>query len=139
MVVNFKELIEGIEEYVTTYLPGIQFVEYNYDVNREGKQYPALFYFWDQDGQIGENVNTATVTFIFCDLDKVNGGNKPDHEIHSECITYASQLMDYLQRNNFFGGELGINQTPFTGRYNNGLTGVSISVPLILTKPGYNV
>lgn len=140
MVVNFKELVEGIKDYVETEITDIKFCEYNDDINREGKEFPALFYYWDQPGAIRDNVNQANVTFVFCDIGATDGHtNKPDHEIHNECVTFASQLFDWLQRNNYLNGDIDFQAQAFGNRANDGLAGLQITVPFIMTKPGYDV
>tara|TARA_R110000796_G_scaffold219785_1_gene335856 strand:+ start:808 stop:1245 length:438 start_codon:yes stop_codon:yes gene_type:complete len=145
MNVSIKELQENIKTLVETEMAQIQSVELilpeNINVDNS-IGYPKLVIFWDSSNTatFNENGNTIPLTFVFCDVaGSLNDEDRISFEIQSDCFQYASKLMDLLQREHYFNGELSESVTPFHAKYNDRLAGVSLTPSFIIAKPDFNV
>jgi len=143
--VSIKELQENIKTVIETDMPEIKSVELimpeNIDVSNS-VGYPKIIIFWDSNNTatLNEQGNTVPLTIICCSVaESVDDEDAISFEIQSDCFQYISKLMDLLQREHYFNGDLNESATPFNHRYNDGLAGVTITPNFIIQKPAYNV
>ena len=144
MVNSLKELVEGIQDIVEFSLSDeIKKCVYTFDFGqdtRKAKDFPALFILSDQNGTIGENTNTVSLTMRFCDVSlSSNNSESKDKEIKSDMIQAASKLFDLMQVEGYFDGDLSIAYSPFDNELNNGLSGIDCTINFTLEKPCYNI
>lgn len=142
MKISAKEIIESVESKIDTLLSGeiVQrdYVYSNDQIDTDGqKDFPRVYYWWNNDGQLNENYNTVVLGFIFCD---VMGGKtnslKRDYEIKSDMLQLASRLFDNISRDPFFeSANPSFSYTPFSDRFENSLSGVQVNVTFAIEKP----
>lgn len=146
MKISPKEIIETIESKIDTVLDGLvvakDYVYTNDQIDTDGrKDYPRVYYWWNDAGALADNHNTMVMGFIFCD---VMGGKtnslKRDYEIKSDMVQAASKLFDNLSRDPLFPSfNQSISYDPFAGRFSNDLSGIQLTVTFAIEKPCYNV
>ena len=139
---SLKQIVEDVIDVITNNSVNIQTVEYveifEYN-NAKAKDYPKVLMALEESGELGDNSNTANVTFLFID---VMGGRlnqtQRDYEIKSDMQLEASMLFDKLQSEGYIIN-LPISYDPITGFYDDKLSGVTCTVTFNLAKPCYEV
>lgn len=140
---SLKEAIEGIQDLVASSVPEIKKTLYTFDFNQDidkAKDWPCLFIVGNQNFTIGENINTIPLLLVFCDV--VHGRQSAaerDKEIKSDMIQAASKLLDLMQSDGYFDGEISVDAQPFSYGLNNALSGIDCIAPIVIEKPCYNV
>ena len=146
MKISGKELIEDIRSTITTLLSDEiirnDYISSNDEIDTTGtKQWPRVYIRWTDDGSLDINTNTAVLGFLFLDVStsKTNKSKK-DYEIKSDMVQAASKLFDNLIREDYFGEATPtLGYTPVSNAYDNGLSGIMMTVTFNLAKPCYNV
>lgn len=142
--ISAKELIEAVEAKIDSlliankYLVKRNYVYTNDQIDTDGlKDFPRLFYWWNDSGSLNENYNTVVLGFVFCDVMTGKQSElKRDYEIKSDMLQAASILFDDLSRDPVFDAfGTSISYTPFSDRFANGLSGIQASVTFSITKP----
>jgi len=143
MKISAKEIIEAVEAKIDSNLLSDYIVQRNYvysndQIDTDGrKNYPRVYYWWNDSGALNENYNTMVMGFNFCD---VMGGKtnslKRDYEIKSDMLQAASILFDNISRDPFFeGANPSFSYDPFSDRFENSLSGVQVTVTFAIEKP----
>jgi hypothetical protein len=147
MKISAKEIIETVITQTNSLLIPDQIVRIDYvqsddQVDTDGnKDFPRIYFNWSDAGTLEENFNTITLDFLFCDVmaSKTNS-KKYDYEIKSDMMQAASKLFDNLSREEFFqNANPTFTYNPFSNRFNNGMSGVEVSVTFVVSKPCFDV
>jgi len=143
MRISLLEAINEVLDVAKTKLDNIVDARYvvseeDIDVNK-AKNFPALFVMLTTPSNINDAFNVANITLYFLDAStSQNNEIEKDLNIKSDLFQQASILLDELQ----LIGSIGtVNNSlePFSGRFNNGLSGWTTSISINLKKPCYNV
>ena len=146
MKISPKEIIETVESKISTVLSD-EIVTYDYiytddQIDIDGtKNFPRIYFHWNEAGALNENNNSMVLVFMFCDvMESKTNSKKKDYEIKSDMMQAASKLFVTLSREPFFETATpSFSYQPFSQRGNNGLAGVQVTVTFALEKPCYNV
>jgi len=146
MKVSPKEIIESIEAKIGSVLTD-EIVKYDYvysvdQIDTDSKKdYPRVYCAWNESADLNDNYNSVTLAYYFCDVMFGKSSSiQRDYEIKSDMLQAASKLFDDLSREEFFQSATpSISYTPFSNRFDNGISGVEVTVTLALEKPCYNV
>ena len=112
--------------------------EEDIDINK-AKNFPALFIMLTTPSTLNDGFNVANLTLYFLDAStSQNNEIEKDLNIKSDLFQQASKLLDELQ---LLGSIQTVNSSlePFSGRFNNGLSGWTTSLSINIKKPCYNV
>lgn len=145
---SLKELKEGIETLIDSLLVDEGQIEsYEYIASNDQvdiskvNQFPKIYIVADQGITLEDTYNSIQMKFIFCDVMQAKTNSvKYDLEIKSDMIQAASKLFDNLGREEYFADAFpSIALEPFSGAYNNGLSGVEATVTFAIEKPCFSV
>ncbi len=143
MKISAKEIIESVESKIDSlliqdYVIEREYVYTNDQIDTDGKKnFPKVYYWWNDAGSLNENYNTVVMGFVFCDVmqGKTNA-NTRDYEIKSDMLQAASRLFDNISRDAFFeNAQPSFSYDPFSNRFANGLSGVQVTVTFAIEKP----
>lgn len=143
MKISLLEAINEVIDVANDNLDNIVDVRYvvseeDIDINKS-KNFPALFIMLTTPSTINDSFNVANITLYFLDAStSQNNEIEKDLNIKSDLFQQASILLDRLQ---LLGSIETVNSSlePFSGRFNNGLSGWTTSLSINIKKPCYNV
>lgn len=133
-----KEVIESIIEIVetslTNYLQGG--CEYLSKIEYTGNEFPKVFIFEQNAGQIQQQANSCSITFRFMDVaESLNNKQRKDYEIKSDMTQAASLLIDYLQRDGVLVVDTDTSFEPVYITGGDGLSGIELTINFPIMKP----
>lgn len=144
-MISLKEVVENITTIIENDMPEIITVTYQSPelINTSlDKDFPKINIYWDADGKVMQLVNQLPLHIAILDVARGNKNESLiDLEVKSDCLQYASKLLDLMQVQelDYFNGDLNENITPLSKDYNDGSSGVMMSPNITLWKPAFNV
>lgn len=142
MKISLLEAVNEVIDLATNSLDNIVKVQYITSVDdidiQKAKDWPALFIIVDSAAQLLENENQTVLSLYVLDASTAREDEYlKDLNIKSDLLQEMSKLLDLLQLNQLIS-TINTSAQPFSGRFNNGLSGWSANVSVNIKKPCYN-